>query len=451
MNVPSTPESRDSPLLRLPNELLIEILTLAVGRKDMALDDDQSKDHKTAWSLTLVCKRISGISYPLLYRTIDFMSPTLESLIPMSRAGRLLSRSLCANPELSAMCRELVVWIPSIESGYSRDSDYEAATTLLTQLTNIQNFQSFNGLQNSDSVWRMLDQIFPHMPRITDLTMSQDYIPIFMERLFKPDNRFPALRRLHIVGCLAFSSSNIHDAVWLKDRIPPIMDLNIHDFRGSSQDFAAFLSWLEALENLTFHPDKDAWSLSLFQGFLEPHRSTLKSLYIGDQGNVDNRLDLTGYPKLEILSLPALAHRETLGDHALLLAAPKLRSFTWHFGIEQDLNSLDSFQKSEADALRTFVKTVLACGCPLKLVYIWFLANAQFSTPIAREGAEATELALSMRYPWDWMDELRDEFEEWGVLLSYDPPFDEPRSVTREQYEEEFRRWTSFSGHESDL
>ncbi|KAF2501361.1 hypothetical protein BU16DRAFT_197041 [Lophium mytilinum] len=459
MNVFPTPESVDSSLLRLPNELLLEILTLAIGRKNTQLDNDRSKDHWTAWSLTQVCKRISEIAYPLLYRNIDFMSPTLCSLLPISTAGNQLSHSLYANPSLGAMCKELVIWIPPIEDkwiGNMGDNDYQlceyvAATDLLTKLPNVQNLESCNAVENSDHVWRMLEAAFDNMPRITDLTISQDYGSIFIERLFTPATRFPALRRLHIVGCLAFSSSNIADAAWFQAPLAPLTALNIHDFAGSPSDFATFLSWPQALSDLTFHPDKATFTLSDFQAILAPHQSTLKKLYVGDLGRTNNRLDLTDFPKLGTLNFPALAHRETLGDHARLLAAPALRSFSWHFGVDQGLNGLEAFQQPEADALRAFVKGVLACGCPLRRVEIWFLGKAEFSIPIAkdRDAVEKMMRAI-MRYPWDWMDELRDDFEKLGVLLTYDPPFGEPRSVTREQYEEEFQRWTSGNGGESE-
>jgi hypothetical protein len=57
-------------ILKLPNEVLMEIINIAGAWPDEAYAYKLADLYSTRWALTLVCRRLHSLSMPLLYSTL---------------------------------------------------------------------------------------------------------------------------------------------------------------------------------------------------------------------------------------------------------------------------------------------------------------------------------------------------------------------------------------------
>ncbi|KAF2496240.1 hypothetical protein BU16DRAFT_371136 [Lophium mytilinum] len=457
-------------LLRLPNELLIEILTLAVDYQASQFCDWQGTSwYKTPWSLTLVCRRISLLAYPLLYHTISFQSCTLQSLVPISKPAKLLLRTLCANPTLGPLCKEVKVNIKTNSQNETlRDAefialaaDFDAASIILGKLPNVQTINSCGGFSHRKNVypfpmWEMLSQAFNSMPLVSNLTLTlaprrrQWNGLMYLDDLIELD--FPALKHLHLDGVSSFCIHSIRgvgilpEALRGKRRTAPFTKLSMRNFRDTSSVLSALLTWARALEHFVWETSRYTSERSrtcrMVHRALEPHYLSLKSFKLDNIIFNDNIIDLTQYVELQDLHLSAFVPLETIGNHALHLAAPKLRSFTW------DLTRTnvypEPFNKSIVDGLRTFVDVILSQGCPLQRIDIIFWPRPEFYTETrclySTRPTSDTGLLSCSTEDWDCMHQLASELELLGVALTYD----KPRLVTKEEYEGTVKEWEPF-------
>ena len=118
--VPAAMPSRIFPLLSLPNEILIMVLS-------------QLRCPKTLQAVILACSHLRAVAEPLLYRSIFLRSPTQLSI---------LARSTFGECDRASYVRTL-----SLASEWELDGDREAIEPLLTKLERLRelNLQAHDG------------------------------------------------------------------------------------------------------------------------------------------------------------------------------------------------------------------------------------------------------------------------------------------------------------------
>lgn len=157
---------------------------------------------------------------------------------------------------------------------------------------------------------------------------------------------------------------------------------------------------------------RDSMSYALFESWLLIHRETLKSIRICTASNHSRCtvFNATLFPNLEELEISHWEMRASVNmgaEHSNLLG-PKLKTFGWYFdysGFEEE--AICDFQDREALWLRVLVETAIAHKAALRKVKI-------------RYNSYDWECAV---YPWDRMDEIRDQvMRPHGLDLVYNEP-----------------------------
>jgi F-box-like len=105
--------ARDSSLLRLPNELLDDIILRLMPQysSNYLNFGDKSSAHKMGATLMTVCRQFRAVVTPRLYHSLSFMFFSRMSASHRGSRASLLHRSLEENAELRGHCRELSISI----------------------------------------------------------------------------------------------------------------------------------------------------------------------------------------------------------------------------------------------------------------------------------------------------------------------------------------------------
>ncbi|KAF2813361.1 uncharacterized protein BDZ99DRAFT_254543 [Mytilinidion resinicola] len=210
--------------------------------------------------------------------------------------------------------------------------------------------------------------------------------PIFLDHLIEID--LPALEHLQLDQVRAFCLScvagpnSVPETMSRKRRTAPFAKLSLYNFRGTTSILTAFLTWPRALEHFVWDPSRYTVDTGrtprMVHQALEPHHLTLQSLKLESKIFEENIIDLTHYAELQDLRLSAFDPLEAIGDHALRLAAPKLRNFTWD--LTRTILYPEAFNKPTLDGLRTFVDVLLSQGCPLQRIDVVLWPRPGFYT-----------------------------------------------------------------------
>jgi len=158
---------QESPITRLPDEILNEILSIAIA-------DDQRNwwNHEyytTATTLSRVCKLFHRIAQPLLFKNIQLSSP--HELAPACRLVKSLYRTIQANPALRTCCKSVSFHISTFT--YPIIEDYALGDELLSLCPNITSFNLHGGYGHSET-WPFLRRVMQHIPKIKILTLSRE-------------------------------------------------------------------------------------------------------------------------------------------------------------------------------------------------------------------------------------------------------------------------------------
>ncbi|KAF5006968.1 hypothetical protein FDECE_6684 [Fusarium decemcellulare] len=204
----------------------------------------------------------------------------------------------------------------------------------------------------------------------------------------------------------------------------PFTALKLYRFTNTTRDLDLVLKWPAKLEELYFHPrcipgGGTHWSFWRLQPMLDIHKSTLRKITIPelDEGDITN-LDLSDYPNLEILELPATLTGKDVANIPRLVA-PRLRVFRWNIITWRTESRVqpEDFDQAEEDWLRAFVQAAVERKVKLRQIFVNFV-------PTLLVG-----LLVDARYPWDRMDDVGRDVAQHGVKVGYLSP-----SITREEF-----------------
>ncbi|KAL6699841.1 hypothetical protein J3F84DRAFT_345146 [Trichoderma pleuroticola] len=220
----------------------------------------------------------------------------------------------------------------------------------------------------------------------------------------------------------------------LNDRLPwdafkkgtsPITSLAISGFEDSSDILHRLVAWPAKLEHFSFvecgGEDSRPWSLSTIASVISPHKTTLRSLTIGEvqeRGLVN--FDLTDFESLEHLSLSAWATGFGAGYETNLLA-PRLTKFCWSFTTRR-LGVID-FDEEQENWLRRFAAAAVERKLPLREIYIEFSMQ-----PCSGQCVSTNDI-----YPWDRMKHIARGIQARGISLSWEDP-----NIDKEMWEDFF-------------
>lgn len=167
----------------------------------------------------------------------------------------------------------------------------------------------------------------------------------------------------------------------------------------------------------------------MFSTWLSIHKNTLQSIHIGhlSRGGTGRLLDVSGFPKLEVLTLSRwqIGGEKWQTDQPLifspvdadLLLAPNLHTFGLDFTIDgQQTEGWADFADPEEHWIREFAKAAIARQATLRKIQITY-------TPDDWRSRE------EYGYPWDRMDKIRDEIQPYGLMLEYNQP-----TLTKEEW-----------------
>ncbi|KAF2499924.1 hypothetical protein BU16DRAFT_556414 [Lophium mytilinum] len=322
----SIPEGVDF-ILRLPDELLEEILILSTPRRGSHFFFPRYQ----AWlNLLLVCKRISRIVHPLLYEVICFGYNEFY-LIPRSKAMECFYRSLRGNPKLALLCKHVEIHLPVTPDL----RDLRDCINFL-ELTNPKKAVLIAHTIPKPDTWVMQAMWRESLNRsaVSELVLHTPNL----SGLFSAD--LPHLRTLRIFGRAnaprgSTSLSDDDRQVLRKKRgTSPITTLEL--VPGSHDaDFAVYadlLAWPTALEHFECHDDVHVWrksqahvDMEIFRRILEPQRASLRSLCV--LFNLPDaeamNLDFSWFPVLEKLRV---APRATADGPGHVVLPPMLQS-----------------------------------------------------------------------------------------------------------------------------
>jgi len=207
-----------------------------------------------------------------------------------------------------------------------------------------------------------------------------------------------------------------------KQRTANFTRLSISDYEGSPTALAGFLTWPKALEEFKFfdlNHNCHCWDLQTLQQLLHPHRSSLKSLTIGSliRGG-QSFLDLSEFSDLEMLKLSFWSTDHSLAfDFFAVLAAPKLHTFTYDFTFEdEDCVCFRDFTKAEVKWLCKLAEVAFSENFALRRIHLIFDPVGYISS------YSSYEHRMTLKYPWDLIDEVRDVAKGYGIQVSYTEP-----------------------------
>ncbi|KKO98966.1 hypothetical protein THAR02_08930 [Trichoderma harzianum] len=196
-------------------------------------------------------------------------------------------------------------------------------------------------------------------------------------------------------------------------------------FEDSSDILHRLVAWPAKLEHFSFtecgEEDSRPWSLSTIASVIFPHKTTLRSLTIGEvqePGLVN--FDLTDFESLEHLSLSAWATGFDAGYETNLLA-PRLTKFRWSFTTPRE--RVIDFDDEQENWLRRFAAAAVARKLPLREIFIQF-----YIQPSCGQCLSVNEI-----YAWDRMKHIARDIQAGGISLSWADP-----NMSRETWQDCF-------------
>ena len=203
-------------------------------------------------------------------------------------------------------------------------------------------------------------------------------------------------------------------------RNAPFTTLNLSDFTAPFSALRELILWPKKLHHFSYS-DTDGgtngWDTATFGTLLTLHKETLQSIKFVSLcawNSSRNCIDVSDYPTLHSITMPAWDMNCTPEEAASKLLSPRLESFTWSFClIAQTSSVLEDFTESRANWLRRFITLAINQKSTLRKVHIELSPN-DWSPSLVM----ATE--DSYVYPVDRMDWIAAEFAPHGVSVTHD-------------------------------
>ncbi|KAJ3529871.1 hypothetical protein NM208_g9564 [Fusarium decemcellulare] len=380
-------------IMRLPDEMLSKILDLAGGTIFKA-DTFWGKDYfsKTTIALATVCRRFNRIATPRLYYHLVVRWGKTD------HATRSLHLTLRQRPELRQCCKRLTVIESNGNKPASSCKTPRLAMDLVSWLTGTNQLKIMANEKTAEIAMacvQALGDLASHNANLAMLCLS------------------------------SFTESNWQSLHGLEGTAP-FTALKLFQFSQTTRDLELILKWPAKLEELYFLPwstcslgGSGHWSFWRLQPMLDIHKSTLRKITIPelDEGDITN-LNLSDYPNLEILELPATLTGKDVANIPRLVA-PRLRVFRWNIITWRTESRVqpEDFDQAEEDWLRAFVQAAVERKVKLRQIFVDF-------APTLFVG-----LLVDARYPWDRMDDVGRDVAQHGVKVGYLSP-----SITREEF-----------------
>jgi hypothetical protein len=378
---PSTTTSTTCFILKLPDETLDEIISIAASNdEEVPGDRDHRKRWETCLNVSLVCRRFNQIATPHLYTNITFPVTFLvtypdkrRSHVPRHNAERskALRSTLVQHPELWKFCHtlslteNLVIERPIDERRAKKPKcPVQWSNNMLSWMTEIRRLD-LAGLmrqplgyqwaeQRLNRFLQILRTALPQFRRLESVEMYStldcwDVNSALSRELFTAFETHPSLKRLTICGT--------HPYFWHSSRADltqgaaGFTELEVGDFHGSIDGIKRLLYWPEKL--ITFSIDRvgpssvygrllghvGSSNLKTLCDALLRHKNTLRSLSVL-RGPAHCTHGIQVGFVTSLWAFNALTHL-TLGDEwirreqnimsHIAPLAPALRSFRWVF------------------------------------------------------------------------------------------------------------------------
>jgi hypothetical protein len=215
-------------ILELPNELLFDILSAAAPWPEVVDGIKFCDLYAARRTLTLVCRQFNRVATPTLYSRL---TPTLWGIVAQkphqdgvfhgttargakevyyrnSMAVRLLHRTMAANQDLRALCRDLV--FDMVDGRWDDDGDVfqQFGNDLVSWFTNTESLRFHDGLctrGDKSTALSFLMNASASMPHLKRLALTARRMEFSIECLFDATlqatiTRFSNLRELQLVG-----------------------------------------------------------------------------------------------------------------------------------------------------------------------------------------------------------------------------------------------------------
>ncbi|KAF8864566.1 hypothetical protein BDZ45DRAFT_15160 [Acephala macrosclerotiorum] len=222
------------------------------------------------------------------------------------------------------------------------------------------------------------------------------------------------------------------------ERSSILTSLDLDEFGETPETLRNFLKLPKALEHFRFgggYSDQASWDLSLFQGLLHDHRTSLKSIKIGALGREKKDINLLDFPNLETLKLSRFVFNLTPEAVCATLLGPKLHTFIWDFTVlDQSSESWTDFGQKQRDWILKFAELAIAQKSALQKIEIVFTPD-QWSSP------ETRQQLRDWGWPWDLMDEVRDAIKP-DIELTYNKCWEKQDILGRIEEKERKERET---------
>ncbi|KAK3903684.1 hypothetical protein C8A05DRAFT_32549 [Staphylotrichum tortipilum] len=468
MSAPHPPPPSDAApsqcyILRLPDELLSDIVSTVASWPDNIDGTEFLSLYADRWTLTLVCRRFHVLATPLLYSRLvltlrwtinaslsqssDYLSITQERVeqLQSEHGGRgvmRLHRTLECNPALRGLCRELNLDLA--DSHWRHLTFLSRAASFVTWLTEVRSLRVHDGFgrTRTSPVMQLIGTAARYMSALEKLTYTAHYHPGIRGEL-PPESemqkvvaRFPRLRELHLVGCVKYFGVDYELLKTVRGQ-SPLTTISLNDSIDGVAALTSLLAWPSQLEQFTcLGRTRPGWSPLKFRNIwsaLVPHLQSLKSVRVGSVENPSpyrtirgklGGIDFSLFSALTFLGVSVWSTGTDGGEAGLL--APRLEEFEWSFdGEDGRVLLLNYFGADEEGFLRRFAEAALEREVPLRRISVVF--SPQPVVGLISFGLES----LNPEYPWDCMDRLAGELKEVGVELTYNEP-----CVSREKFEE---------------
>lgn len=220
------------PILRLPNEVLVDIIERVAAWPDNVDYYGFRNLYADRWAMTLVCRRFHTLTMPLLYSTItlrDVIEPPFPELrsyaIPMSvprKTVLLLHRSVKNNRGLGQLCRELVLDLRA-SAVDARSAVLDAAADLIDWLgsAKVLRIRDVSKDCHPGAYTSCLSAAWA-MPNLEQITLSG--LPTLLAVLVLKDSMSLSIKELRLT---AASNRSSPDSWIFEDVSPPFPPLKV--------------------------------------------------------------------------------------------------------------------------------------------------------------------------------------------------------------------------------
>ncbi|KAI1447829.1 hypothetical protein F5Y02DRAFT_355425 [Annulohypoxylon stygium] len=386
---------RDSPFDKLPDELVQAILEFAFPLSEVT-------DYRSAYAVTLSCRRLYRLVTPLLYHRIDYQLPF----------SKLTNKLMRMNQSNQLYCRELHIECSDM-FGTMSDEDWVTTTAFLTKFSKTRNLVVHGGFtRHGTELWPLTCKLLASMSSLQHLTLNRQYWGLLLPRVKQ------------YVQSLSLKSLKIHGVS--KSREVPrglcgpasFSDLELSDYEEDAKATRDLIRWPRKLTRFhfeSFYNNRHYMDLTMFGIWLSVHKEVLGEISIGylSSGSKGKIIDLSQFTALKALTLSRYSFSDDLkscADDARLVLAPNLEKFTWSFSIyDQHCESWDAIGEVEELWLQQFAAIAASTCTSLKHIHIIF-------------DPDYWGYRIEDGYPWDRLDKVKDSCRQLNIELTYTKP-----------------------------